>query len=265
MQSDSDESDDTEEVSPPVSRHPTVTGDPPEIQLVPESQDCTSIKTNLSLLLSSLNPIDTDNWSEMSIIAKIYQVIKSPVEVVFTLTIPVVDPEAARQGWCQYLAILHCLLGPVFSVFAISVANDRIPGTSVQVWHITIIVSLLVAIMVGFTSRSTPPVYHKVFAFIGFIISIVWIYIIANELVSLLRAFGVMFGLSDAILGLTVLAWGNSIGDLIADTSMARRGAPRVGFSACFGGPLFNLLLGIGIPFTIEMIHTGGSSIQLGQ
>ena len=53
-----------------------------------------------------------------------------------------------------------------------------------------------------------------------------------------------MFGLSDAILGLTVLAWGNSIGDLIADTAMAKRGNPRTGFSACFGGPLFNLLLG---------------------
>ena len=53
-----------------------------------------------------------------------------------------------------------------------------------------------------------------------------------------------VFGLSDAILGLTVLAWGNSIGDLIADTAMAKRGHPRTGFSACFGGPLFNLLLG---------------------
>ena len=42
-----------------------------------------------------------------------------------------------------------------------------------------------------------------------------------------------------------MLAWGNSIGDLIADTAMAKRGHPRTGFSACFGGPLFNLLLGI--------------------
>merc|ERR1712098_834624 len=123
--------------------------------------------------------------------------------------------------------------------------------------------SLLVATAVGFTSRSSPPVYHKIFAFIGFVISIVWIYVIANELVSLLKAFGVMFGLSDAILGLTVLAWGNSIGDMIADTSMAKRGAPRVGYSACFGGPLFNLLVGIGLPFTIEILQGGGKSISL--
>ena len=29
-----------------------------------------------------------------------------------------------------------------------------------------------------------------------------------------------------------------------------------MGFSACFGGPLFNLLLGIGLPFTIALINS---------
>ena len=86
---------------------------------------------------------------------------------------------------------------------------------------------------------------------------------IANELVSLLKAFGVILGLTDAILGLTALAWGNSIGDLIADTAMALRGQPRTGFSACFGGQLFNLLLGIGLPFSIAILGAGGEPIRL--
>ena len=80
-------------------------------------------------------------------------------------------------------------------------------------WELTLNVSLFLALIVALTSRSTPPPYHTAFAFAGFAIAIVWIYAIANELVSLLKAFGVMFGLTDAILGLTVLAWGNSIGD----------------------------------------------------
>ena len=44
-----------------------------------------------------------------------------------------------------------------------------------------------------------------------------------------------------------------------------RRGSPRAGFSACFGGPLFNLLLGIGLPFTIQLLHEGKASIPLGR
>lgn len=51
---------------------------------------------------------------------------------------------------------------------------------------------------------------------------------------------------------------------MIADTTMAKRGSPRMGFSACFGGPLFNLLLGIGLPFTIQLLQGETSTISLG-
>ena len=55
-----------------------------------------------------------------------------------------------------------------------------------------------------------------------------------------------MFGLSDAIIGLTIFAVGNSLADLVANMSVAVF-APIMGFSACFGGPMLNLLLGVGI------------------
>ena len=50
---------------------------------------------------------------------------------------------------------------------------------------------------------------------------------------------------------------------MIADVAMAKRGSPRMGFSAAFGGPLFNMLLGIGLPFTIQILGTGGKNIGL--
>ena len=131
--------------------------------------------------------------------------------------------------------MIQTFLGPLFAVFASATALDTIGGSvqvhllylplwfeyfkdknliCFQVWELTLNVSLLLAVIVALTSRSSPPPYHTAFAFAGFVIAIVWIYAIANELVSLLKAFGVMFGLTDAILGLTVLAWGNSIGNL---------------------------------------------------
>ena len=53
--------------------------------------------------------------------------------------------------------------------------------------------------------------------------------------------------ISDSLLGLTVFAVGNSLGDLVADITVARLGYPVMALSACFGGPMMNILLGIGL------------------
>jgi sodium/potassium/calcium exchanger 6 len=50
------------------------------------------------------------------------------------------------------------------------------------------------------------------FSFLAFVVSVIWIDLIANEIMAVLFTFGVVFQLSDAILGLTILAWGNSVG-----------------------------------------------------
>jgi len=47
---------------------------------------------------------------------------------------------------------------------------------------------------------------------LAFAVAVIWIDFIANEIMAVLFTFGVVFQLSDAILGLTILAWGNSVG-----------------------------------------------------
>ncbi|KAG9842184.1 hypothetical protein KCV05_g8446, partial [Aureobasidium melanogenum] len=53
--------------------------------------------------------------------------------------------------------------------------------------------------------------------------------------------------MSHAIMGLTIFAVGNSLGDLVADITVARLGYPIMALSACLGGPMLNILLGIGL------------------
>ena len=229
--------------------------DPIETHIFAVDPSSDSASNKFMSLIAALNPIE--EWGEINWLRRVYQVVKSPIDFLFRITVPIVDKEKPRDNWCQYLGILQCVLGPLFIVFAINIALDEIAGSPVQVWHVALIFGIVLAAIVGFTSTSNAPKYHFVFCIVGFAIAIVWIFIIANELVSLLKAFGVMFGLSDIVLGLTLLAWGNSIGDFVPDATMAMKGFPRAGFSACFGGPLFNTLLGIGIPFTIRILHSG--------
>jgi sodium/potassium/calcium exchanger 6 len=129
---------------------------------------------------------------------------------------------------------------------------------------IILLIGLLIAGLIYKTTKyDTPPAYHWAFGYLGFVVSVTWIYGLANEVVDLLQAVGIMFNLSDVILGLTVLAWGNSLGDLISNVSMARQGFPRMGISACFGGPLLNLLLGIGLPYTFMLGENEGHMLPL--
>ena len=48
----------------------------------------------------------------------------------------------------------------------------------------------------------------------GFFIAATWIDTIADALVGLLQFLGAISGIPSSILGLTVLAWGNSMGDV---------------------------------------------------
>ncbi|XP_052074372.1 mitochondrial sodium/calcium exchanger protein-like [Mytilus californianus] len=209
--------------------------------------------------LSAINPIDVDEWSEMKWYAKGYEVFKSPLVFLLIITIPVVDYREENHKWNRYLNSLQIFTGFTFGSFATKVGLETIGG-SFPVWVLLMVIGLILSIVVFCTSKNdVQPVYQPALAYLGFVLAVVWIYIIANEIVNILQTFGIVFNISDAILGLTLLAWGNSIGDLIADTVMAKQGFPRMGMSACFGGPLFNLLLGIGIPFTIGTIKNGGT------
>lgn len=106
---------------------------------------------------------------------------------------------------------------------------------------IVLLVSFGISIAVFFTSRNDcPPKYHVIFAAGSFIGSISVIYIVAKEVVSLMKAIGVISNMSDSMVGLSILALGNSVGDLFSNIALARQGYEQMAFAACFGGPLLS-------------------------
>lgn len=64
-------------------------------------------------------------------------------------------------------------------------------------------------------------------------------------------------------MGLTILAWGNSMGDLSVDVTMAKKGLANVAMTACYAGPVFNILVGLGADFTVLSRKTGESEKQV--
>ena len=58
--------------------------------------------------------------------------------------------------------------------------------------------------------------------------------------------------INTAILGLTVLAIGNSVADLVADTVVARSGKPEMAIGSCFGAPLLSNVIGLSIALLVS-------------
>ncbi|KAK8138395.1 hypothetical protein PG984_001775 [Apiospora sp. TS-2023a] len=170
-------------------------------------------------------------------------------------------------GWTRWLLILQIFTGPLFAVCIIwaNAAEDfENPG---RVLLKSVLCSLvfslvLLALLLATTSHDTRPKFIHLFCYMGFIIAVAWISTIAGEVVGVLKAIGVILDISEAILGLTVFAVGNSVGDLVADITVARLGYPVMALSACFGGPLLNILLGIGLGGAYQTIQSANHHHQ---
>ncbi|KAL1883156.1 hypothetical protein VTK73DRAFT_9523 [Phialemonium thermophilum] len=156
-----------------------------------------------------------------------------------------------NSEWQRWLVGLQIFTGPLF-VVCIVWANmrgdmDQPNRALIRLVLCSLVLSLVMLAILLTTSPVKKPKYQTVLCFLGFVISIAWISTVAGEVVGVLKAFGVILGISDAILGLTIFAVGNSLGDLVADVTVARLGYPVMALSACFGGPMLNILLGVGI------------------
>ncbi|XDB59168.1 hypothetical protein AB1E18_012569 [Capra hircus] len=213
-------------------------------------------ETTAQILVQALNPLDYRKWRTKPVYWRVLKVFKLPVEFLLLLTVPVMDPDKEDRNWKRPLNCLHLVISPLFVTLTLQSGAYGVYeiGGLFPVWAVVMIAGTALAAVTFFaTSNSEPPRFHWLFAFLGFLTSALWINAAATEVVNILRSLGVVFRLSNTVLGLTLLAWGNSIGDVFSDFTLARQGYPRMAFSACFGGIIFNVLVGVGLGCLLQI------------
>ena len=113
-----------------------------------------------------------------------------------------------------------------------------------------LIASVGLGVAIRFLTQRTRAPSSKImciFQIASFTMSMCWIYILAEIIVALLELFGLITGVPSSLLGLTILSWGNSVGDAFASISIAKAGLGEMAVTGCIAGPAFNLMFGLGM------------------
>ncbi|XXG42605.1 hypothetical protein AAC387_Pa01g2845 [Persea americana] len=202
------------------------------------------------------------NSSVLYYLGWILYILELPLYLPRRLTIPVV----CEERWSKPFAVISVTLAPtLLTALWCSQKGDLGFKASLIIYICGGLVGIVSGIVAFVTTDQFTPPKRFLFPWLagGFLMSVIWTYITAEELVALLLALGNIIGISPSIIGLTVLAWGNSVGDLIANAAMAINGGSdgaQIAISGCYAGPIFNTLVGLGLSFVISSWHVYPSS-----
>ena len=193
-----------------------------------------------------------ESFSEMNFFKKLLFIfIDAPFDFIRRLTIPPADNEM----WNRRIATIN----PIFSIFFIFFTLQIVTFTKAPPYSFYIAegIALILSVIIWFTTplNKGPRRGMILFSIFGFLLSIMWIWFIAKFLIDLLGVVGLTLGFKSSYLGITLLAWGNSVGDMMANSAVARNGLARMALTGCFAGPLFNLLIGLGSSLMVKKIN----------
>ncbi|KAM0944120.1 putative sodium/calcium exchanger membrane region [Dioscorea sansibarensis] len=180
-------------------------------------------------------------------------------------------PDVCEKRWCKPFAVISVTLAPsLLSLLWNSKMEEFGSKDSIIIYAVACSIGLILGITAFLTTNSSKPPSKTLVLLpwlaAGFLMSMAWTYILAEELVSLMVSISTILNISSSVLGLTVLAWGNSLGDLVSNMAVAMNGGHtgvQVAISGCFAGPIFNTLIGLSISFFMKSWNEFPSCVEI--
>jgi len=97
----------------------------------------------------------------------------------------------------------------------------------------------------------------------GVLAGLLWTYVLVGFLIDLLNCFGVLLGLDNTFLGLTILAVGNALPDALTTISLVKAGQGTMAIAGGYAGQLFGLLVGFGLAQLKTTLISGPQKFDL--
>lgn len=184
-------------------------------------------------------------------------------ELPFSLLRKLTVPLPCDGHYCRALVSLSTLLSPIWlGIYAYRNFDSNLffTGGFPYIEISTVIAFIVAALVLRFSPAEDGAMSMYIsapIALYGFVVAASWIDTIADQLVDLLNFLGIVCHIPNSVMGITILAWGNSMGDLSADVIMAKKGLANMAITACYAGPVFNILFGLGAGFASLSSKTG--------
>jgi len=167
----------------------------------------------------------------------------------------------ADEYWDTWRRIAACSSLPTLAVACIMTdycgMQDIGPKKQVAVFGTTCALGLLA--YVNSSDGPEVPWFYPGITFISKVSSIIVISAIAQELIASLETLGFIQDVPRVFLGTIIIAWGNSIGDMVTLVAMVRSGQERMALTSIFAGPCFNIMVGAGISLALAASRNGGT------
>jgi sodium/potassium/calcium exchanger 6 len=207
-------------------------------------------------------------WNEGNVVQRTFRAATFPVllpfYVLLRLTVPMVDPGSYSQQWLA-ASLLCCPLASVIYFHAF------------QMWAIVLamVVGAAAAGLIFWATREAPEEPPElrfrggfawgpaVFSLLGFFVGVLWIDSVASEVVGVISFLASLANAPAGVMGLTLMAWGNSLGDMFGNLAMAKAGQTSMAFTACFACPLFNMLMALALGYSSYFSREGVSQVNV--
>ncbi|CDO92366.1 unnamed protein product [Kluyveromyces dobzhanskii CBS 2104] len=174
----------------------------------------------------------TSNFEVLTIL------ITTPIIFVLTLMIPLHYSSKSENHFFIVGYYIQC----AFSQFLATLLINR----EFNVWFFLLGI-VTSSILLPLYLKGILSIKAKYLSLFGFFLSIASISFVVGLVLDILTNWVETFNLSEAILGLTVFAWGNSIGDLVSNVTFTKIGVLEIALGSCFGSPLLYFLFGVGV------------------
>ncbi|XP_030555577.1 mitochondrial sodium/calcium exchanger protein-like isoform X2 [Drosophila novamexicana] len=201
--------------------------------------------------------LDRKGFRSQWTICKMWALIKVPPLILLRLYIPQTYFQDCEYTWSKLLCCIQIFLTPTTIIVLFVHIYLKLQKWTLPAVGICCCITIPLSIVAFRHSRTdTVPRWYTYMAILNVIGSIFILYAATKELVAVVETVGITLNRSHTFIGCTLFTWGCTLSDFMSNLGMARKGFPRMAFSACFGYIIFATFGGVCLPVLYNVIAT---------